>query len=236
MRAFFALLLLVSASAPAMTGVRGGSSLYVFYPSTMRPSIMAQKISGACPGIRVTVFGRYQDFKQRAESDNPDLIITKPPVLRELLRYSEIMRGVRQGEEKESCVLISIDKVIPYDSLPSIRIGVVDFLGRSGTERYMSDLLGRPLDLYRVIKIEDLLPMLTFSKAQAIFVGESTVPYFTKITYLNLVVTRLPGCKTGLAVCAVSDKREPAALENAVQVIKQNINKVLEIDKWKQLY
>jgi hypothetical protein len=211
-------------------------SLYVFYPSTTRPPIVAQKLTEMCPGLKVTVFGRYQDFKQRTESDNPDIIITKPRVLKDLASYTEKMRGIRKGAPVEPCVLISIDKPVLQDSIPHMRIGVVDFLGRTGTERFMADLLGAPLNLNRVTKIEDLLPMLTFNKAQAVFVGESAVPYFKKITLLNLVITRLPGCATGIAICATREQTDPDSIKNDLLTIEKNTSVLLEIDQWKPLY
>ena len=211
-------------------------SLYVFYPSTTRPPIVAQKLSERCPGMKVTVFGRYQDFKQRTESDNPDIIITKPQVLPDLAPYNGKMRGIRKGAAEEPCVLISIDKPVQQDSIPLLRIGVVDFLGRTGTERFMADLLGAPLNLNRVTKIEDLLPMLTFNKAQAVFVGESAVPYFKKTTLLNLVITRLPGCATGIAICATREQTDPDSIKIDLLTIEKNTSTLLEIDQWIPLF
>jgi hypothetical protein len=211
-------------------------SLYVFYPSTTRPPVFAQKLTESCPGLNVTVFGRYQDFSQRTESDEPDIIITKPPVLKTLPPYVEKMRGIRKGSTEEPCVLLSIDVPVNQDSLSNIRLGVVDFLGRTGTEGFVADLLGAPMNLNRVTKIEDLLPMLTFNKAQAVFVGESIVPYFKKITLLNLVITRLPGCATGIAICATREQTDPGSIKNDLLTIEKNTSVLLEIDQWKPIY
>jgi hypothetical protein len=213
----------------------GGQALYVFYPSTTRPAAIQQLISDACGSeARVTVFGRFQDFKERTETDKPDFVITKPLVLAQVPGYSVRLTGQRKGRSEEPCVLLSIDKGVDLDSVSGITIGTVDLLGRAGTERYVAESFNRPVRVNRVIKIEDLLPMLIFNKAQAIFIGEGNVEYFRKTTNLKLAVTEMPDCRSGIVVCAARTGDNSSAIAALLKDISRKTKTVLEIDLWQQ--
>jgi hypothetical protein len=213
----------------------GGQTVYVFYPSTTRPSIIQQQISEACGGdVKVTVFGRFQDFKEKTETDRPDFVITKPLILEQIPGYFVRLKGLRNGRSEEPCVLLSIDKGVDLDSISGITIGVVDLLGRAGMEKYIAGWFRQPVRLNRVIKIEDLLPMLIFNKAQAIFVGEGTIEYFRKTSTLKLVITEVSNCSSGIVVCAARSEDNNSATAAILNDISRKAKTVLEIDQWKQ--
>jgi hypothetical protein len=213
----------------------GGQTIYVFYPSTTRPAVVQQQIGDACGGdVKVTAFARFQDFDDKTRSDLPDIVITKPRVLQHLPGYSIRLTGLRNGISEEPCVLLSIGKGVDLDSISGITIGAVDLLGRVGTEKRIAESFKQPVRVNRVIKIEDLLPMLLFNKAQAIFIGEGNIEYLQKATNLKLAVTEIPGCSSGIVVCAVrtgDTNRETAAL---LRDVFRKTKTVLEIDQWKQ--
>ena len=224
------MLVFLSAAIPV-----SAQAIYVFYPSIKRPSVIQQEIGDACGDeAMVTVFGRFQDFDDKTRSDPPAIIITKPRVLQHLPGYSVRLEGLRNGRSEEPCVLLAIDKSVDLDSISGITIGAVDFLGREGMEKYVAGRLRQPVRLNRVIKTEDLLPMLIFNKAQAVLTGESDREYLQKATSLTLAVTEIPNCRSGIVVCAVRPEdtsRETAAL---LKDIFRKTKTVLGIDQWKQ--
>jgi hypothetical protein len=228
---FAAFMVLITGIASAATD--SGGTLYIYYPSMTTPSVLQQKITDSFPGAGVMVFGRYQDFIKRTGTDRPAIIITKPQVLQDLPGYSARMSGIRKGSGEEPCVLLSIDNAINLDSISGMTIGAVDFLGRVGTEEFVSGLLHKPVHVCRVVKTEDLLPLLTFNKARAILTGEGTVADFKKMSQLRLVTTRIPGCSIGIAVCATRSQETPGSREAELRAIAKKTIKPLEIDQWK---
>jgi hypothetical protein len=230
----YIMMMVMTVVASAAAGENGRAS-YVFYPSTTRPSVIQQQLSDACGDeAAVTVFGRFQDFNEKVKSDLPDIVITKPEVLQRLSGYSVRLTGLRNGGSEEHCVLLSFDKGVNLDSVSGVTIGAVDLLGRAGTEKYVTRCFNRPVRVNRVIKIEDLLPMLIFKKAQAIFVGEGNIEYFRKATNLKLAVTEIPDCSSGIVVCAVRTDNASRATEALLKDLFRKTKTVLEIDQWKQ--
>lgn len=209
-------------------------ALYVFYPSVMRPSVVQQKIVEACGDLKITVFGRFQDFKEKVEADRPGLIITKPEVLQYINNYRVQLAGFRDGRNEEPCLLLSIDRKVDLDSIPEMTIGAVDFLGKSGMEKYMAGLMNRQVRLNRVVKIEDLLPMLTFNKARAVLAGEGTLEYIRKTTSLKIAVTEIPSCNTGIIVCAVNADTKARTVQKTAEKIRRKTAGLFQIDEWKR--
>ena len=226
-----ATLLLIVASASAVPD--SAKTVYIFYPSTMRPAMIQQKFVAVCGGAKVTAFGRFQDFKEKTVADHPDLVITKPQVLAELSGYSVRLAGVRKGSTVEPWVLVSIEKPVPPDSLSKITLGTIDFLGRANTEQFVDNLIHTTVRLNRVTKIEDLLPMLNFNKARAAIVAEGAVAYFKKTSQLNIIVSNVPECSAGIVTCAEREQDKDPATKALIRIIAQKTPELLEIDQWK---
>lgn len=216
-----------------LTSEAAGPMVYVYFPSTMRPLVMQQKIINLYGEENVAVFGRYQDFKEMIIVNKPDIVIAKPQTFEEIPGYTGRLVGVRKGSIVESWVIVSVNNGVKIDSLPRLGIGTIDFLGRINTERFVSGMLNLSVSLNRATKIEDLLTMLTFEKVDAIFISESVVDYMKKTTHLRLVVTEVPSCTTGIVTCAVRNGKNEAAIEEFITRLSKIATPVLEIDQWK---
>lgn len=216
-----------------MTTVCHAESLYVFYPTVIRPNILEEKLSEACPGVDIVVFGRYKDFKEKVLKDNPDAVLTKTPLLEQLLHYDIKYRGLRNGSIRENYVLLSVDKPLSPQELTRIPIGAVDFLGRKEMNRFVKELLKVPPRLKRVTKIEDLLPLMTFKMAQGILITEKDISYFKEISKLNFIVTPLPRAMAGIAALAVKKNGNSPAILKAVKEMPAKTTKVFGVEKWK---
>ncbi len=210
-----------------------GPSVYVYYPSMMRPMVMQQKLIDYYGEENVVVFGRFQDFKEKILVSNPDIVIAKPQTFQELNGYSERLIGLRNGRPVEPWVFVSVNKGIQIDSIPKMEIGTIDFLGRINTERFVSGLLKQPVTLNRATKIEDLLTMLTFDKVDAVFISEGVIDYMQRTSRLKLVVTAIPSCTTGIVTCAVRNGKNEPAIEQFITRLTKVATPVLEIEQWK---
>ena len=165
--AIFFLCILVSEKLSA-------ESLYVFVPTEVRTNKLQQKISAYCSGVDVTVFGRAKDFHKKVKAVPPTAILSLLPVVEHTLVFSPAIVGLRDGLSSESYVLVSVEKPIELERLNNKKIGVVDLLGRKPMRTFIEELLQTQVKLKRVTKTEDLLPLITFSSVDALFVSQST--------------------------------------------------------------
>ena len=120
----------------------------------------------------MTVFGRFRDFEEAVARAQPDAVLALQPLLA-TLSVTPTLQGLRGDRDWEPYVLMSEEGAA--EGGPAARVvGVVDLLGRTGTQQLVARLLGNPsVELRRVTKLEDLLPLLQFSAAQAVLVPDS---------------------------------------------------------------
>lgn len=221
---FFAIIMALQSSAADV--------LYVFYPTVMRPAVLEDILKKACPTLEISVFGRYQDFKAKVEADHPQGILTKPQVLSQLSGYLPKLTGIRKGKNSERFVLISIDKPVNLASLDQKTIGVVDFLGRKGMDDFVKEILHTSPKINRVTKIEDLIPLLTFTMADAVLLNESNVSYFKKTSNLNFVITEIPDATAGILIFA-NNNSNAVDKNECIEKLPENVLVNLGIEQWK---
>ncbi len=209
--------------------------LYVFYPTTVRPYVLQEKLSGACPEMEITVFGRFSDFKAKVESDKPDALLTKPDVLKQFPQYQKSVAGFKKNQDDEPYILLSVDKGVDATSLGGMTIGAIDFLGRKGMENLVASFFKSPPRVKRVTKMEDLLPLLTFNMAKAIFIGKDQKTYFTKKSQLNFIETPLQNVRIGTLILAVQKGKTQSSgpIIANVKKLPGDINLLLRVEQWK---
>lgn len=209
------------------------AQLYVFVPSNIR-AVAMQKILGArCPDLGITVFGRVKDFSKRLSKTPPDAILTLVPVIKHHPDYSIFLQGYKVGLAAEAYVLVSVDKPIDLKALHKKKIGVVDILGRKAMSRFMQQLFGIKLKIKRVMRSEDLLPLLIFRAADAIFVSELMFAELQKKSNLNLKVTQLD-IKVGLAATAQSSLNGQEYMK-CITAFPAATNTLLGVEKWERM-
>ena len=233
MKPFFSLIIAFLLTCSISGNCIGATTLYVFYPSVIRPAVLEDILEKICPNIEVSVFGRYQDFKAKVESDHPSGILTKPQMLSQLTGYSLKYSGVRKGKSEERYVFLSIDKSVDVSSLNQKTIGVVDFLGRKGMEDFVKEIIHGSPKITRVTKIEDLIPLLTFNMADAVLVNESTLAFIKKTSNLNFVTTEIPNATAGILMFANSKKTGTLDDDKCVVKLPENVLVNLGIEQWK---
>jgi hypothetical protein len=211
--------------------VLANNSLYVFYPTDIRPNKMAKYITEYCPEINTTVFGRIKDFKEQIHRSPPDAILSYAPVIEKNLQYSSFVQGVKQGQSNEDYVLVSIKKPVALDQLPFIKIGVLDILGRKAMKSFMNKTLGTKVKISRVTKTEDILNLLSFGLVDAIFISQQRYNKFRLQSQLPLVATSLH-FKMGLAVLAIKNGISKGIYANCVNQLDKQTNALLGVDQW----
>jgi len=209
-------------------GIRGAERLYVFYPTMVRSQVLQKEFSKTFAGVDVIVFGKYGDFRAKIAADSSAAVLTRPALIDQLPGYEKRLTGVRDGKTEEAYRLVSVGKPVKTDSLGSITIGVLDFLGKQGMEEFVSSMTRHHAKVKRVMKLEDLLPLLTFEMAQAILVTDEQIALLKKTSNLDLIVTQLPGAQSGIIALGAQKSASPDAVIKALRT-----QTVLGVQQWK---
>ncbi len=208
-------------------------TLYVFYPSTIRPQTLQQQLNDELPGVTVTVFGRYIDFAEQVKISAPDAILTKPDVIRQFGAYSLKISGIRNGSADEPYILVSEKKKTQTEQVGTSRIGVVDFLGRHGMDLLARNIFDTPPRINRVSKIEDLLPLLAFGMADAVFVSVKDADYLASISKMQFLRREINGKKIGIVALGI---KKDSTGEKTVRIIKglsKAICLLFDVEGWR---
>jgi hypothetical protein len=208
--------------------------LYVFYPTTVRPQVVQQNLSKACPAAEVIVFGRYNDFIAKIALDSPAVVITKTIVLEQMTDYGIKLNGLYKGVPDEPYVILSVnEKLDPAKITAETMIGMIDFLGRKEMTTFISGFFTTAPKLKRVTKIEDLLPLLTFNMAQGVLISEREVNYFKQTSNLNFVITSIVKPRVGIVALGVKNSGSSPDILKAIKGLDEETNAMLGVDQWK---
>ena len=222
-----------AAAAPAAAPAGGGKpSVYVLLQIDAKLTDVEKMLSDHLPGLTVKMFATYRDFDSASTTGNPDAVLVIPPVL-DARGKKATLQGTRDGKDSESYVLVSIDK--PLDGpLAGKTIGMVDLLGRDGSQAFVAQLTkDKDFKVKRVAKVEDLVPLLEFSAAQALLVPSAMLAGFAKNTKLVLKSRDLPdGGQVGLPALAVVNPAAKDAVVKGFNGLDAATKAVLGIDAW----
>ena len=129
---------------------------------------------------------------------------------------------------------MSVDKPINTGDLSGLKIGVVDILGRKPMVKFITGLLKAKVEVKRVTKNEDLLPLLTFGSVKAIFIPKSMFSSLKQKSNLNLIINHID-VKVGLASTALNNKQNTKTYKKCIGKLNAGINKILGVDQWKDM-
>lgn len=208
-----------------------GNSLFVFLPTQVRATALQERLAEQCTNLDVTVFGRSRDFRKQVQLSNPSAVLSLAPVIDSKKGYEPVLIGQNGGVDVEPYFLVSIDTPISADKLTNKRLGVVDWLGRRGMSQYISTLFEKDIKLKRVVKQEDLLPLLTFGFVEAIFVSKSTYEELKSTSNLNLVIVNT-GKTVRLPIIAKTPGGDGKALSKCFKSLDDKTQQLLGVEKW----
>lgn len=208
------------------------SSVYVFIPTDMRTSLLQQDMQSLCPELDITVFGRAKDFHQQVQKVPPQGVLSLRPVVIQNDKFVPVLTGLKDNQITEKYLLVSVDKKQQLATLTDKKVGVIDLFGRKFMSQFVHDLLKTNVKLKRVTKVEDLLPLLSFSAVDALFISESTLERVKSRTKLNLVSQEV-GVRLGLATTAIETDNSQPRIEACVNQFDDKLKIALGIDAWR---
>lgn len=197
----------------------------------MRATALQERMSEQCAYLDVTVFGRSRDFRKQVQLSKPSAILTLPPLVATQAGYQATLSGRKSDSDSEPYFLVSIDTPVAVEALASKRLGVVDWLGRKGMSQFVKEIFGAPIKLKRVVKQEDLLPLLTFGFVEAIFVSKTTYEELKQTSNLNLVIvnTHKP---VRLPVVATSPEGDRKTIKKCFMSLDEKTQQLLGVEQW----
>lgn len=209
--------------------------VYVFFPSNINSQSMQIAMIDLIKDVSISVFGKYNEFISRIESEPPDAVITKTMLVKEQLgNYEILLNGERKGKTVENYVILSTEKQFSVDSVGSETvIGVLDIMGRNGMNTFSKLFFPVQPKLKRVSKLEDLLSLLSFNMIAGIMVEDIYVDYFKTTSQLQFNITPLKNANTGIVAFAV---KKGGNAEKTFLYLKNNEKKICDlfsIEQWK---
>lgn len=206
----------------------GGATLYVYLPLDVSPRVLEKGLSAGLPGVSITVFGRYKDFKNAAERDHPDAVMSLRPVL-ETRNLTPALQASFGGKYSEKYITMAVGVIT---TLEGKSIGAVDLMGRKDTASFFAHLLAlHEPKLTWVTKTEDLLPLLQFQTAEAVLLPERSAGLLRSKSSLNLTITGVPSIEVGLPALAFTGPGG-AAIGAGVRKLPNELNHMIGVDRW----
>jgi len=208
-----------------------GPALYVFLQLDTKSSLLEKTLQARLPNLAVTVFGRFRDFQDAFAATPPAALLAVSPLL-DQEKKKVTLQGTRGGKDWEPYVLVSVGPMKP-GPLSGRTVGVVDLFGHDGTQAFAANLLKTPdVKIKRVAKMEDMLPLIEFSAADAILIPTAGMKRLTDRTRLPLVSRDLPNARLGLPAVAVINPAMRDTVVRALQGLDAATRNLLGIEEW----
>jgi hypothetical protein len=206
--------------------------VHVFLQLDAKSSVVEKTLQQRLPELSVIVFGRLRDFEERLTTGRPDAVLSIDAVLQQHGQTASL-QGYRGGKSVEPYVLASVNQALD-GALEGKTIGVVELLGREGTQSFVNRLLKtKNVRIKRVAKIEDLLSMLELSAADGIVLSSSMLATLVQRTRLVIKTRELPDALVGLPAVAVLNPAFRASIVRSFQQLDGPTKHLLGIDSWR---
>jgi hypothetical protein len=205
--------------------------VHVFLQLDTKSSVVEKTLQQHLPELGIVVFGRFRDFEEGLTNGRPDAVLSITLVLEQRGKMASL-QGRRGGKSAEPYLLASVNQPLE-GSLAGKTIGVVDLLGRDGTQTFLNGLLkATDIKIKRVAKIEDLLPLLEFSAADGIVLPSSMLDRLLERTRLVIKTKELRGGPVGLPAVAVLNPAVRDVVVRSFQELDAPTKRLLGIDSW----
>lgn len=206
--------------------------VHVFLQLDAKSSAVEKTLQQHLPDLSVTVFGRLRDFEERLATGHPDAVLSIDAVLQQH-GQNATLQGYRGGKSVEPYVIASVNQALE-GTLEGKTIGVVELLGREGTQTFVNSLLKtKSLRIKRVAKIEDLLSLLELSAADGIVLSSSMLATLVERTRLVIKTRALPDALVGLPAIAVVNPAVREIVVRSFQQLDAPTKHLLGIDSWR---
>ncbi len=203
------------------------AKLLAYLHLAMKQRALQAKLESALPGVEITAVGRIADF-DRALASGTDAILTLPVILKSR-GYAAELRGVRDGKVDEAYALVA-EGESPNPKTVG-RVGSLDLLGRSGTTKFVRDVLGASPRVDRVTKFEDLLPLLQMRRVDCILLPVRLLDDLRSMSRMRLARTELD-VRVGLPAVAPVGAGAAVVL-SSVRNLSRDVAVSLGVETWK---
>jgi hypothetical protein len=230
--AFLLAAALVAAMIPVNAAVaQVRPSLYVFLNTDVKAAVLHKALQSQLPDLSVTVFGRFRDFEEALTNSAPDAVLAVQPLLA-ARSMAPVLRGFSNGRDVDPVMLLSVEPL--EGSLSNRTVGVVDFLGRKGTQEFVASLLKTSdIRVKLVARVEDLLSLLQFSAADAVLVPSDFVRLFKERSRLQFHVRAVPAAVVGRVGLAVLTPSASELVTREIKALDGTVNAMMGIDSWR---
>jgi hypothetical protein len=210
--------------------------VYVYLHTETKFAELERVLRKKLPALEITVFGRFRDFEEAMAARPPDAVVG----INALLVSQNVpptLQGFRGNADWETYSLLSVGDAFEGSDLSGKAVGVVDLLGRTATQAFVSKLIGgAEVKVKRVTKREDLLPLMQLALADGIVTPTITVRDITERSRLPLrareltaVHVKLPS--VGVRTAAARELRE--LIINQFRALDPTTNSLLGVDAWR---
>lgn len=207
----------------------------VFLPTAVRPPALAQALeAGLGEGIEVRAFGRFTDFTKAIQTQRPAAILTHAVTL-EFAGLPVHLRGALAEAPVEPLLLVSRGEGLERVPPEQRRYGAVDLVGRSRLPGLVAQWLEMttPPTISRVVKYEDLLPLLQFEEADAVLLPEWVLADFQRRSRLPFRIERPPAAQLQRAAISLrGSATHREELRRRFQRLGPQTLALLRIDGW----
>lgn len=224
----------------AMTIVTAGTlvaerspTLFVFVPALVRSRALVELLKDAMPEVEVVAFGRFADFMSAVSSLKPTAALSLADALGALgLKAS--LAGVGPGGRTEPYALLTHRSDVTLANLGTRSIGIVDVVGRLA----LPDLTKRLLDLNqtpqvrRVLKVADLIPLLSLDLADAVLLPERMVDSLRSTSRLKLRVLHPPKAKLRRVALSFAPGAPVAMIQAGLERLSRTALEALGVSGW----
>lgn len=208
--------------------------LHLFVPTLMRTRALESLLQPGFPEIEVNVFARFADFSA-AVASRPAVAAVGLANSLEAAGLTPSWQGENQGSSEERYVLLTSGSRRSIEEITEGEIGMVDVVGR----RELPGLVQRMLGLQslprvrRVLKLGDLLPLLTLGLSTGVLLPERFLPELRAMSRLPLTVYR-PSTATlrRTAVAFFGGTGRPHGVEDDLRRAAQRAGVQLGIETW----
>jgi hypothetical protein len=229
------------ALAPVALGTlafsEGPRKLYVYVPSDVRPAVLEKALAAAIPKASIAVFARIRDFETAIAESPPDCVLTSRPLVERRGDFKPVLQGLTDKQPEERYVLVSVGKAADPARVGEIELGVVEILGKRDMADFVAKLVGAPgaVNLKRVAKPEDLLPLLQFQLVGAVLIPLRTLKSLREKSALDLRVTEVKTANVGLPALAASPAGRWAEIQASVSTLSAEVKAMLGVEEWRRL-
>ncbi len=199
--------------------------LLVFLHLDMKQRALQELLSGALSSVEVVAVTRHGDLERQLPE--ADALLALEPVLA-ASRLSPASLGVAGGRTTEPYVLLGAHGFDPGNLK---KVGALDLLGRRGTSTFVETVVGVNVEVERVTKLEDLLPLLQFQMVDAVLVPERRAASLKAKSQLALTTSRASR-EVGLPAVSVI-KAGGSAITEKLRRLPAPICSQLGVDSWR---